>query len=98
MSFLGRLFGRDQEEFVAKGPFTAQMIFECERVLQNKQKVTHAIEEFAERFPENILAEPRITQASDGNVIELTLSCADKEELLNMNKELELIAERYGLR
>ena len=99
MGFIGRYFGKKKDDIVINpGPFKAQIIFECGLVPQNTQKIQAAIEEFINKFPENIADNPRLTQASDGNVVEISLICKDKEELLNLNKELEIIATRYGLR
>ncbi len=78
--------------------FAAKIIFECELVLQNNQRVKAAVEEFMEKYSDRIAENPRVTHASDGNVIELTMLCHDNEEILKFNKELELVARRYGLR
>lgn len=99
MGFLGRYFGKKTADIeIDRVPFKAQIIFECSLVPQNAERVQAAIEEFMNKYPDNIAANPRLTQASDGNVVEISLVCKNKEELLNLNKELEVIAARYGLR
>ena len=98
MGILGKFLNKDSSESISKSPFAAQIIFECGLVLQNKQIVKLAIEEFADKFSANIATSPKITQATDGNVIEITVYCDSKDELLYLNKELEQIAQHYGLR
>ncbi|MCK6619037.1 MAG: hypothetical protein HUU32_06865 [Calditrichaceae bacterium] len=97
MGFIGKLFGKNAAEIPA-GPFTARVIFECALVPQNQEKVTAALEEFMGKYSAHIAEDPRVTRASDGNVIELALRCRNKDELMWLNKELESIARRYGLR
>jgi len=99
MGFISKFFRKkaDKTEEIS-GPFKAQIIFECGLVAQNVEKLQGAVEEFMEKYPDNIAEDPRVTQASDGNVIELVLLCNDKDELMKLNKEFELIAQRYGLR
>ncbi len=99
MKFMSRwLSSREAEDIYPEETFAATIIFECSLVLDNKNRVATAVEEFIGKFPDRIAAWPRVTQASDGNVIEVTMICDSKEELLNFNRELELIAYRYGLR
>lgn len=101
MRLFEKFFGSEKEtesESLEQRFFAAKIIFECELVLQNNQRVKAAVEEFIEKFPDRIAESPRITHASDGNVVELTLLCHDKEEVLKFNRELELVANRYGLR
>jgi len=99
MKFLNKLLRKnDVEDLYPREPFAATIIFECARVEDNKTRVTSAVEEFIGKYIDRIIESPRITQASDGNVIEILLHCEDKEELLHLNKELELVALRYGLR
>ena len=90
--------GEKREESFEQRYFAAKIIFDCELVLQNNEKVKAAVEEFVNKFPDRIAENPRITHASDGNVVELTLLCQNKDEILEFNKELELVARRYGLR
>lgn len=97
MGFIGKLFGKNAAE-IPSGPFTARVIFECALVPQNQEKVTAALEEFMSKYSAHIAEDPRVTRASDGNVIELTLRCRNKDELMWLNRELESIARRYGLR
>lgn len=97
MGFIGKLFGK-KTAGIPSGPFTAQVIFECALVPQNQEKVTAALEEFMGKYSAHIVENPRVTRASDGNVIELTLRCNNKDELMWLNQELESIARRYGLR
>lgn len=97
MGFIGKLFGKNVVK-IPSGPFTARIIFECARVPQNQEKVTAALEEFMGKYSAHIAEDPRLTQARDGNVIELTLRCRNKDELMWLNRELESIARRYGLR
>lgn len=99
MKLINRLLGnREADNIYPEETFAATIIFECSLVLDNKKRVATAVEEFIGKFPDRIAAWPRVTQASDGNVIEVTMICDSKEELLNYNRELELIAYRYGLR
>lgn len=100
MGFIGKFFGKkiDDTVNIPEAPFKAQIIFECGLVPQNKEKVQAAVEEFIEKYPDNIAEPPRVNIASDGNVIEIVLLCKKKEELSELNEELEFIARRYGLR
>lgn len=97
MGILEKFF-RKADMTAARKPFTAQIIFECDLVPQNKQKVRSAVEEFMARFPDRLADNPRVTQASDGNIIEIKVLCNDREEVMEMNRHLEIISKRYGLR
>jgi hypothetical protein len=100
MGFIAKFFGKKTVDTfkIPDTPFRAQIIFECDLVPENNKKVQAAVEEFTEKYPDNIAEPPRVNIASDGNVIEIVLICKKKEELMALNKELELIARRYGLR
>ncbi len=99
MKFLNKFLQKnDGEDVYPDEPFAAAIIFECARVEDNKSRVTLAVEEFIGKYIDRVIDSPRITQASDGNVIEILLHCENKEDLLQLNKELELVALRYGLR
>ncbi len=81
-----------------EGPFTAQIIFECNLVPQNKEKVRAAVEDFIRKYPGRIADNPKVTQASDGNIIEIKVVCNSRKEVMEMNRQLEIISRRYCLR
>lgn len=83
---------------ISEEPFVARIIFECNLVPNNKECVKAAVESFIQKFPNHVVENPRVTQASDGNVIQLTLICYDQEQLMSLNRELEMTARQFGLR
>ncbi|MCB0264093.1 MAG: hypothetical protein R3C41_05605 [Calditrichia bacterium] len=98
MKMLNRLLGRNRSDLIPAEPFAAKIIFECARVLDNRARVEAAVQEFMQKYLDAIAEPPVITQASDGNVIEITMLCDDQDDMLQFNRELEIIAFRYGLR
>ena len=81
-----------------KKGFIAQILFDCDRDTEYLERIHAALNAFAKKFPSNIADHPRVTLASDGVLIDIKVICHSKNELLNLNIELERTAYRYGLR
>lgn len=79
-------------------PFSAKIVFACQQVPEQTRLARAAVEDFMNRFPERIAAPPRIHEATDGNVIELTVWCYHTRDVKRLNRIFEMIALRYQLR
>ena len=93
-----RLKSRKRSQLIPDEPFIAQIIFECAKVLDNRNRVERMLTEFMEKHADALAAPPKVSIATDGNVIQLMLQCANEDHLLYYNREIELLAHRYGLR
>ncbi len=93
-----RIKSRKCSHLIPDEPFVAQIIFECAKVLDNRNRVEQMLTEFIEKHIDALAAPPKVSIATDGNVIQLMLKCEDEEDLLYFNREVELLAHRYGLR
>ena len=96
MNRLGKWFV-DEEPTRPQDPFAAKLLFECRRVPDNARVLTELVERFAAHFPDRILGNPRVLQATDGNVIEMTLFCLGQGDIDLFNQTLERLARERGL-
>jgi len=95
-NFLNKILGKGL--LPRPTPFSARIIFACNQVPEATRRATAALEDFMARFPDRIAEAPRIHQATDGEVIELTLWCYHTREVKRFNRIFEGIAHRHQLR